>query len=418
MNKLKRILLDEQGAIVVEATLSLSAFMFFIVIVLSIVNICYAQSKIGVAVNSTAQEISEYSYLYELTGLRGKQEKLYEKSKTARDTVDNTLTGVTTVFDSASNISDNVANFSIDNVNDSLSKIKGSVNQGKEGFKSIQDSIETIADDPKTFGLSVLSLLGNNLADEAKSRVIAGPFSKLLCQKHLVNSEGGSNSDVKKKCNAFLKHLRVEPKGGSYLDGLDFSDSVLFLNGSPDIMVVVHYRIKVLNLLGNDIKLSFTQCGTTRGWVPVSDKKDVASEEEKSKGESESETKEEEPTEPKKTVEDYLKDYTVDSSEKNAMIGVSGAAEKASANYASASYMIVPLTDYNDIKGNLGSNGVTQVYKQFVDDSISAGKTIYCASDPDKAIDPYFRQQVNYLKSKGYSFKYNEVMGLYIAEKN
>lgn len=416
MKKLKRIFLDEQGAIVVEATLSLSAFMFFIVVVLSIVNICYAQSKIGVAVNSTAQEISEYSYLYELTGLRGKQAEIYEKSELAGNTIENTLTGVTTIFDSASNISDNVSNFSIDNVTDSFSNISGSVNQGKEGIKSIQDSIETIADDPKTFGLSVLSLLGNDLAEEAKSRVIAGPFSKLLCQKHLVNSEGGNYSEVKEKCNAFLKYLRVEPKGGSYLDGLDFSDSVLFLNGSPDIMVIVHYRIKVLNLLGNDITLSFTQCGTTRGWVPVSDKKDVASKEEKSEGEPESET--EETTEPKKTAEDYLKDYTVDSFEKNAMIGVTGAAEKASANYVSASYMIVPSSDYDDIKENLGSNGVTQVYKQFVDDSISAGKTIYCASDPDKAVDPYYRQQVKYLKSKGYSFKYNEVMSLYIAEKN
>ena len=248
MNKIKRIFLDEQGAIVVEATLSLSAFMFFIVVVLSIVNICYAQSKIGVAVNSTAKEISEYSYIYDLTGLRGKQAELYDKSMTAKETIDNTLTGVTTIFDSASSISDNVSNFSIDNVNDSLNNISGSVNQGKEGIKSIQDSIETIADDPKTFGLSVLSLIGNELSEEVKSRVIAGPFSKLLCQKHLVNSDGGSYSDVKAKCNAFLKYLRVEPKGNSYLDGLDFSDSVLFLNGSPDIMVVVHYRMKVLNL--------------------------------------------------------------------------------------------------------------------------------------------------------------------------
>lgn len=415
MDKMKKMLLDEQGAIVVEATLSLSAFMFFIVVVLSIVNICYAQSKIGVAVNSTAKEISEYSYLYELTGLRGKQAELYEKSELAGSTIDNTLTGVTTIFDSASNISDNVSNFSIDNVNDSLSSISGSVDSGKEGIKSIQDSIETIADDPKTFGLSVLALIGNGVAEEAKSRIIAGPFSKLLCQKHLVNTDGGSYSDVKAKCNAFLKYLRVEPKGGSYLDGLDFSDSVLFLNGSPDIMVVVHYRIKVLNLLGNDITLSFTQCGTTRGWVPVSDKKDAAAEEEESEGESESEPEE---TEPKKTADDYLKEYVINPSEKSIMIGVSGGADIESANYVSASYMDIPSSDYDDIKENLGSSGVLQVHYKYVDDAINQRKTIYAASDPDKAVDPYFRKQVAHLKSMGYTFKYNEVMGVYIAEKS
>ena len=58
----------ENGAIVVEATISLTAFMFAILTVIMVLDICYTQAKIGIALNATAKEISQYSYLYSLTG--------------------------------------------------------------------------------------------------------------------------------------------------------------------------------------------------------------------------------------------------------------------------------------------------------------------------------------------------------------
>ena len=69
---------DEKGAIVIEATLSLTFFMFLIVMLLSIVNICIAQAKIAVALNETAKEISQYSYMYTLTGINEIQAENYE----------------------------------------------------------------------------------------------------------------------------------------------------------------------------------------------------------------------------------------------------------------------------------------------------------------------------------------------------
>lgn len=54
----------QKGAIVVEATIALSAFMFAIFTILSIVNICFIQARLGVALNTAAKEISQYSYLY------------------------------------------------------------------------------------------------------------------------------------------------------------------------------------------------------------------------------------------------------------------------------------------------------------------------------------------------------------------
>lgn len=54
----------EKGAIVIEATISLTVFIFAILTILSLVDIAYVQAKMSVALNSAAKEISQYSYLY------------------------------------------------------------------------------------------------------------------------------------------------------------------------------------------------------------------------------------------------------------------------------------------------------------------------------------------------------------------
>ena len=53
----------ERGAIIVEATISLTMFIFAMFTLYSLVNICYVQSKMSVAVNVAAKEMSQYAYL-------------------------------------------------------------------------------------------------------------------------------------------------------------------------------------------------------------------------------------------------------------------------------------------------------------------------------------------------------------------
>lgn len=417
-NKMKNVVLNEQGAIVVEATISLTAFMFLIVTILTVINICYAQAKIGVAVNTTAKEISEYSYLYNLTGLREKQGDLYSEGEDAKKTIDETLDGVVSVFNSVEGISDTATGITIDNIGDSFEGIQGNINDIDSSVDSIQSNIDSIMEDPQSFALSVAALAGNEAIEEVKSKVIAGPFAKLLCQKHLVTENCSTSAETKQNCNEFLKKLGIMPKGNSYIDGLDFSDSVLFLNGSTDIMVIVHYRLKVIKLLDNDITLSFTQCATTRGWVPISGKSDNSdSLDEDTEDNTDETTESTEPTTPKKTAEEYVNDFIISPDSAEAFIGITTESDKADAQYYSGSYMIVDSAMYSQIKENIGSDGVSQVYKAYIDDRLNNGSRIVCSSNPENATDVYFRQQVKYLKQKGYTFRYNESTGLYIAEK-
>ena len=62
---------NQEGAVVIEATISLTAFMFLIITILAITNICLAQAKIGTMVNGIAKDVSNYTYVYSMTGLNG-----------------------------------------------------------------------------------------------------------------------------------------------------------------------------------------------------------------------------------------------------------------------------------------------------------------------------------------------------------
>lgn len=60
---------NEHGAIIIEATVSLSIFMFAIYIVLSIVQICYTQERIAVALNSATKQMAQCSHVLRATGV-------------------------------------------------------------------------------------------------------------------------------------------------------------------------------------------------------------------------------------------------------------------------------------------------------------------------------------------------------------
>ena len=59
----------ERGAVIVEATISLSVFMFAMFTLLSLIQIAYAQSRMSVALCCATKELAEYSHVYFLSGL-------------------------------------------------------------------------------------------------------------------------------------------------------------------------------------------------------------------------------------------------------------------------------------------------------------------------------------------------------------
>lgn len=253
---------EEKGAIVVEATLSLSFFVFAMLIILSITNICLAQSKIGTALNSSAMEISEYSYLYKLTNLNAKQKELAEKGEQASQQVGNISEGVSQLYSSISGIADtgtkiNPSDFS--SVLGSYDSVKNDVQQAGQSASQIKDTIKGIADDPKAFILGIGAIMGNKAWEKGKTE-ISGIICKAFMKKHLVDEKDGD-------CEAYLKWLRVVPSGGSHLDSLNFKQSQVFKDGKDSkIDLVVTYKVRVIKLLGFEKDFTFTQRAQTNGW--------------------------------------------------------------------------------------------------------------------------------------------------------
>lgn len=259
---LKRIK-GESGSVTIEATISLSAFMFAIVTLLTIVNICLVQARVAVAINTTAKELSQYSYLYSLTGFNKSEAELAQAAKDGTQDIDSIMSDINTVFNEIEKLG-NTGKSSMDNISDiskSWDSAVGSADKIKDAGSSLKSTIEDIAKDPKQLMFGIAKMAASEGLNLAKSRLVAAPLSKVLCKKHLVSSKDGNVDD-------YLKHLGVVPNGnGSYIDGLDFSNSTLFPYGSNEITVDVSYDVKVIALLPIDFKFSFHQKAITHGWL-------------------------------------------------------------------------------------------------------------------------------------------------------
>lgn len=254
---------QDNGMITLEATISLSAFMFFIVTILTIVNICTVQTKISNAINTTAKEISQYSYLYSLTGLNDSQSKISEAGKKDTEQVNNMLSNINSVYNEIDKIGKTSVSVDddIDSITGAWESVAGSAEKIKDAGSSLESSLSEIADNPKKLMFGIAKMAASEGFDLVKSRLIAAPLAKMMCKKHLVNQKDG---DV----NAYLKHLGVVPSGtGSYIDGLDFSRSSLFPDGSNEIRINVSYDVKVIALLPIDWQFHFNQTAVTHGWL-------------------------------------------------------------------------------------------------------------------------------------------------------
>ncbi len=248
-----RVRCRESGSITIEAIISLSFFIFMIISLLSVINVCLIQARMAFAINSTAREISEYSYLYSL--IRSGE---YKDKKEANNK--NISSEVPKVFQAIQGI----AGGNSFEINDSdIGKAWDGIIQGGKVETSggvIGEAADNIASNPvkMLFGFAKLAA-GGDLDLDTSSRV-AAPVVTAMIKKHLTDAKGG-------KPESFLRSMRVLPRADSYLNGLDFRSSLLFPGGSDYIVVNVRYRVKMIPLLPLNIHFDFNQTAVTCGWM-------------------------------------------------------------------------------------------------------------------------------------------------------
>lgn len=206
---------NEQGAIVVEATISLTAFMFLIVIILSITNICLTQAKMSVLIDGIAKDVSNYSYIYSMTGLMKWEQGVAQGAQQSR-------TDINTILDNS---------------------------------ESLYTKIDTLVDDvfDKKFWESLKNLVLQQAVNEGKGQAL-NLICKDIAKARMIND--GQDADT------YLRYLGISEG----VNGLDFSKSEFCPNGSNDIKIIVHYKVHALELLGIEKEFEFEQCAQTKAW--------------------------------------------------------------------------------------------------------------------------------------------------------
>lgn len=362
----------EGGAVIIEASIALTAFMFAIISILFVSHICYAQAKIGSVIDGVAKDLSEFSYIYSLTGLADKQSQVSDKASMARENVND-------VFDNLDSIADTIDNLS--NVGSSL----------------INDS---------EMQESMLALIKNEAANKVESLA-----TSLLVKQFAKGRLSGTSSD----CEIVLKRLGVENTSGSYLNSIDFSDSVFCVNGTSEIKVVARYSVKLIKLLDVDITYDICQCAATKAWgAAKKSDEEVAgtTAQEDTKGEGDTTNSEEPETEtetekPQKTLDELVDEYTKNPNSNQVLLGNIDPA-KEYIDVRSVTYLKID-NDYDGVYDKW------EIQKKFLEQN--KGKTFLINQDPKKVTDSSLKKEIVWLQDQGYEFE-KTPMGYWKAVKD
>lgn len=240
---------NQKGAIVVEATISLSVFIFAIFTILSIVNICFVQAKIGVALNTAAKEISQYSYLYYALNVDKLDSNISNGTEDSKQLAKDTIDGVGAFMNSLSDAGSSAESGDFD-------AMISAIESGADNVDSlITQYADALKDDPKGFIIGMGKMAGSELKEEGKV-LLAQVLAKTFMQKNLM-------SDATDDADSYLKRYRVVDG----MDGLDFNYTTFLAYGtSNQIQLVVTYDIQVIQLLGIDFKFTVRQCAKTTAW--------------------------------------------------------------------------------------------------------------------------------------------------------
>lgn len=267
-----------RGAITVEATLTLTAFMFFFMMLYDVLTVCITQAKVAEALNNTAKEFSQYSYIIGVTGLDKSIGDVQNKGQDNKEQVNNTLSNIASLYEATQNVGKDmknaVANTDVSDLNSIASSVQtmydsvnSNVSQSKEQIENLKETVSTIAEDPKKFIFGIGQLVMSEGLEIFKSELIVDPLARGMMKKHLMTSKGQSDEELEE----VLKDMRIVPGSRfgkmSYINGIDFSHSTLFPYGTDEITIVAEYKIQIIPLLPVKLEYAVKQRASTKGWL-------------------------------------------------------------------------------------------------------------------------------------------------------
>lgn len=262
----------ESGMMVVEATISFTAFIMVVVAVIYLINIFMVHNKVQFAINSAAHEIAGYSYLYAALGISSAENTLEADGSLHTTPINDTANQVVDSLNKIETLSGTLGGTvqSLENLElsvESFENVKNQMNQLKTDAEAAGNSVQSSAaglkdlfSHPKSLLTGLLYIGAYEAGYQVKS-MIGRAAASALTEKYL--EQDGMSAD---------EYLRSYGVKDGY-DGLDFSGTTIFCESKEGagrmIDIVVSYDIDMdfLGYVMPDPEVHVVQRVSVAGWV-------------------------------------------------------------------------------------------------------------------------------------------------------
>lgn len=222
----------QKGTATVEAALILPMVMLAILAVLSIIRITVVYERMQHALNQVAEDMSQYSYLYAVSGLKEKHDKLIDNIDQAQNELLEQQEAVSTFYQSIQSVAGNVTGFqNNENLLNTLDDMLTDLNNVNSSYDTLTGKVEEILADPMGEVRLIGLALSDTLISEAKTALL-GAIAKSMLKGRLANDLNLPPREVEQR-------LRLADGIGN----LDFSCSTFF-EDKQTIDLIMEYTVK------------------------------------------------------------------------------------------------------------------------------------------------------------------------------
>ena len=229
---------QESGMLTVELCLSLLLFITIMLFALNFINISITTYHTQLALNHTALEVAQYSYLYAISGLLSAEDQVHDQTSEMSTEVVDFASAISGVYNNLMGLAGGEAK-----VND----IREIYNQGQSAIENLQ----VLLKNPEKIYLSLLYLGSESIIEELKGQML-GLLVQNILPKYLKKQETDS----------YLLHQGVD----AGLMGLSLARSK-FLPDRESIELILEYHLLVDIPLWPQQELLIQQRAITRAWL-------------------------------------------------------------------------------------------------------------------------------------------------------
>ncbi len=197
----------QRGAIFIEATISLSTFMFAIFTLLYVIQMAYAQSRIAVSLDRATKEVAEYVHLYYATGM------------------DQSLSGT---GGKSSELLDEVSQF-LETIGSDIGSVDGELGQYVTSAGT--------------------SLSGDSFADWIKTGLGATAIQAMM-ERNLASGSGTAED--------FYRSYHIS--------NMNLAGSSVLAEGSDNIFICAKYDMQVIQFLDIDVSFQMSTWAYAKAW--------------------------------------------------------------------------------------------------------------------------------------------------------